>query len=181
MGTPSRRPGIDYSCAWFCWPDETLELAQVNQVIHIAPKLLRRPGMHVLDIGCDNLAPRLTKQTGVGGSTRCSQEPDAGVQKTARPLGPGRKKVRVDLGHGRPNQPAQVLGQRRLTPMVCQSARQLAVKQITGITEFYGNKPRVFLAPRTFSTPIAMAAVRWATLSRSTRSITCMKDRSSTW
>ena len=45
----------------------------------------------------------------------------------------------------------------------------------------HGNSPRVFFALRTFSTPIAIAAVRCETLSCSTRFITWPKARSSTW
>ncbi len=41
-----------YSCAYFHHPDETLEQAQENKKHHIARKLLIRPGMRVLDIGC---------------------------------------------------------------------------------------------------------------------------------
>ena len=45
----------------------------------------------------------------------------------------------------------------------------------------HGNSPRTVLALRTFSTPIAIAAVRCDTPSRSTRRITWVKARSSTW
>src|SRR5262249_35636937 len=45
----------------------------------------------------------------------------------------------------------------------------------------HGNRPRVFLAARTFSTPIAMAAVRWGTLSVLARSNIWSKARSSSW
>ncbi len=41
-----------YSCAYFRRPDDTLEQAQENKKHHIARKLLIRPGMRVLDIGC---------------------------------------------------------------------------------------------------------------------------------
>ncbi len=41
-----------YSCAYFPRPDMTLEEAQDAKKAHIARKLLLRPGMHVLDIGC---------------------------------------------------------------------------------------------------------------------------------
>jgi cyclopropane-fatty-acyl-phospholipid synthase len=41
-----------YSCAYFRSPQDTLEQAQINKKAHIAGKLLIRPGMSVLDIGC---------------------------------------------------------------------------------------------------------------------------------
>jgi cyclopropane-fatty-acyl-phospholipid synthase len=40
-----------YSCAYYCTGDETLEEAQENKKRHIASKLLIEPGMKVLDIG----------------------------------------------------------------------------------------------------------------------------------
>jgi cyclopropane-fatty-acyl-phospholipid synthase len=41
-----------YSCAYFRTPDDTLEQAQLQKKRHIAGKLLLKPGMRVLDIGC---------------------------------------------------------------------------------------------------------------------------------
>ena len=41
-----------YSCAYFRHPDETLEQAQANKKHHIAGKLLLKPDLKVLDIGC---------------------------------------------------------------------------------------------------------------------------------
>ena len=41
-----------YSCAYFVRPDEDIDTAQLNKRRHIAAKLLLRPGMKVLDIGC---------------------------------------------------------------------------------------------------------------------------------
>ncbi len=41
-----------YSCAYFPTGSETLEQAQAAKKRHIAAKLLLRPGMRVLDIGC---------------------------------------------------------------------------------------------------------------------------------
>ncbi|NNK78962.1 MAG: class I SAM-dependent methyltransferase [Litoreibacter sp.] len=43
---------LQYSCAYFRKPSETLEQAQDNKKRHIASKLLIEPGMRVLDIGC---------------------------------------------------------------------------------------------------------------------------------
>jgi cyclopropane-fatty-acyl-phospholipid synthase len=43
---------MQYSCAYFRHPDDSLELAQAQKKAHIAAKLLLRPGMRVLDIGC---------------------------------------------------------------------------------------------------------------------------------
>ncbi len=41
-----------YSCAYFKSTDDTLERAQAQKKAHIAAKLLLKPGMRVLDIGC---------------------------------------------------------------------------------------------------------------------------------
>ena len=41
-----------YSCAYFARGDETLDEAQAAKKRHVAAKLLLRPGMRVLDIGC---------------------------------------------------------------------------------------------------------------------------------
>jgi cyclopropane-fatty-acyl-phospholipid synthase len=44
--------GMNYSCAYFRSPDDTLEIAQQNKLRHIASKLRLKPGQTVLDIGC---------------------------------------------------------------------------------------------------------------------------------
>lgn len=44
--------GMNYSCAYFRSPADTLEEAQQNKLRHIAAKLDLRPGQRVLDIGC---------------------------------------------------------------------------------------------------------------------------------
>jgi cyclopropane-fatty-acyl-phospholipid synthase len=44
--------GMNYSCAYFRSPDDTLEIAQQNKLRHIAAKLRLEPGQTVLDIGC---------------------------------------------------------------------------------------------------------------------------------
>jgi cyclopropane-fatty-acyl-phospholipid synthase len=56
-----------YSCAYFLHPDEDLDTAQLNKLRHIAAKLLLRPGMKVLDIGCGwgGLALYLASECGV--------------------------------------------------------------------------------------------------------------------
>lgn len=41
-----------YSCGYFLSPDDPLEVAQAQKKEHIARKLMIRPGMRVLDIGC---------------------------------------------------------------------------------------------------------------------------------
>lgn len=43
---------LQYSCAYFRSPDESIEQAQINKKQHIAAKLLLKPGQRVLDIGC---------------------------------------------------------------------------------------------------------------------------------
>ncbi len=56
-----------YTCAYFRRPDMTLEEAQAAKMAHIGGKLLLRPGMRVLDIGCGfgTLALTLARDHGV--------------------------------------------------------------------------------------------------------------------
>jgi cyclopropane-fatty-acyl-phospholipid synthase len=58
---------LQYSCAYFNTPGQSLEAAQRNKKCHIAAKLLLdRPGLRVLDIGCGwgGLALYLAAETG---------------------------------------------------------------------------------------------------------------------
>jgi len=43
---------LQYSCAYFLSPDDSLETAQENKKRHLAAKLGLQPGQRVLDIGC---------------------------------------------------------------------------------------------------------------------------------
>jgi cyclopropane-fatty-acyl-phospholipid synthase len=56
-----------YSCAYFDYPEQSLEDAQAAKKRHIAAKLLLKPGQRVLDIGCGwgGLALYLAAKTGV--------------------------------------------------------------------------------------------------------------------
>ena len=56
-----------YSCAYFSFPGQTLEQAQLAKKRHLAAKLALRPGMRVLDIGCGwgGLALYLARTCGV--------------------------------------------------------------------------------------------------------------------
>ncbi len=45
-------PSMNYSCAYFTHPDNSLEQAQIDKMRHIAAKLRLQPGMTVLDVGC---------------------------------------------------------------------------------------------------------------------------------
>jgi cyclopropane-fatty-acyl-phospholipid synthase len=45
-------PDMQYSCAYFTDPANSLEQAQADKKAHIAAKLHLRPGLRVLDIGC---------------------------------------------------------------------------------------------------------------------------------
>ncbi len=58
---------MQYSCAYFARDDMTLEEAQVAKKHHIASKLLLKPDMHVLDIGCGwgGMAITLARDYGV--------------------------------------------------------------------------------------------------------------------
>ncbi|HBM61418.1 MAG TPA: SAM-dependent methyltransferase [Citreicella sp.] len=58
---------MQYSCAYFTDPDLSLEEAQQAKKDHIAQKLLLKPGMRVLDIGCGwgGMALTLARDHGV--------------------------------------------------------------------------------------------------------------------
>ncbi len=58
---------LQYSCAYFAEPDLTLDEAQEAKKRHIAAKLLLRPGLRVLDIGCGwgGMALTLARTAGV--------------------------------------------------------------------------------------------------------------------
>ncbi len=43
---------LQYSCAYFRDPDDTIDAAQLSKKQHIAAKLALQPGQRVLDIGC---------------------------------------------------------------------------------------------------------------------------------
>ena len=58
---------LQYSCAYFTDPDNSLEQAQADKKAHIAAKLYLKPGQRVLDIGCGwgGMALYLHKVAGV--------------------------------------------------------------------------------------------------------------------
>ena len=58
---------LNYSCAYFRKPDDSLETAQRNKLRHIAAKLALKPGQRVLDIGCGwgSMAMYLCEAAGV--------------------------------------------------------------------------------------------------------------------
>ena len=58
---------LQYSCAYFTEPGQTIEAAQANKKRHIAAKLLLQPGHRVLDIGAGwgGLALYLARECGV--------------------------------------------------------------------------------------------------------------------
>jgi cyclopropane-fatty-acyl-phospholipid synthase len=57
---------LQYSCAYFERPDESLEDAQAHKSRHIEAKLLLGEGLKVLDVGCGwgGLALRIARETG---------------------------------------------------------------------------------------------------------------------
>src|SRR5262249_26544877 len=76
---------MQYSCAYFRSPDDTLEQAQLNKKNHIIAKLRLEPGMKVLDIGCGwgGLAIQVAQQKGVHvtGVTLSTQQYELAVQR----------------------------------------------------------------------------------------------------
>ena len=77
-----------YSCAYFRDPSDTLEQAQTNKKHHIASKLLIKPGMRVLDIGCGwgGMAITLARDYGadVVGITLSKEQHAYAVERAAR-------------------------------------------------------------------------------------------------
>ena len=59
--------GMNYSCAYFKNPDDSLEQAQKNKIAHSLKKLRMLPGQKLLDIGCGwgNVIIHAAKQFGV--------------------------------------------------------------------------------------------------------------------
>jgi len=45
-------PDMQYSCAYFTDPSNSIDQAQLDKKAHIASKLLLKPGQRVLDLGC---------------------------------------------------------------------------------------------------------------------------------
>ncbi len=83
-------PSMNYSCAYFTHPENSLEQAQIDKMRHIAAKLRLQPGMNVLDVGCGwgALACYLAKGFGVKvtGIT-LSPEQAAGAKARAAEMG----------------------------------------------------------------------------------------------
>ncbi len=77
-----------YSCAYFQRPNDSLERAQEQKKAHIAAKLLLRPGMRVLDIGCGwgGMALTLARDYGarVTGITLSQEQYNYAVARAAR-------------------------------------------------------------------------------------------------
>ncbi len=81
---------MQYTCAYYRDPGMGLEAAQAAKMDHIAAKLLLKPGMRVLDIGCGwgGLALHLAKRYGVHVTgVTLSQVQLAAAQKRATELG----------------------------------------------------------------------------------------------
>lgn len=78
---------MQYTCAYYRSPDMDLEAAQAAKMDHIAAKLLLRPGVRVLDIGCGwgGLALRLAARhdVHVTGVTLSEVQLDAARQRAA--------------------------------------------------------------------------------------------------
>jgi len=76
---------LQYSCAYFETPETGLDAAQFRKKQHLAAKLLLRPGMNVLDIGCGygGLAIYLAETYGVTvtGVTLSTEQHEVAVQR----------------------------------------------------------------------------------------------------
>jgi cyclopropane-fatty-acyl-phospholipid synthase len=127
---------LQYSCAYFDRPDLTLEEAQRAKQRHIEAKLLLRPGLRVLDIGCGwgGLALRLAadSEAAVDGVTLSTEQlalaqsraEEAGLERRVRysltdyrdVVGPYDRIVSVGMFEhvGRPNYVAYFRQVRRL-------------------------------------------------------------------
>jgi cyclopropane-fatty-acyl-phospholipid synthase len=77
-----------YSCGYFERPEDDLETAQYAKKRHLAAKLLLRPGMKVLDIGCGwgGLALFLARETGadVTGLTLSEEQHKVATRRAAQ-------------------------------------------------------------------------------------------------
>ena len=81
---------LQYSCAFFEHPDDTLEQAQENKKRHIAAKLCLEPGQRVVELGCGwgGLALYLARVAGVDvTAVTLSREQHKVAQERARALG----------------------------------------------------------------------------------------------
>ena len=88
-----------YSCAYFERGDETLEQAQLAKKRHIARKLLLRPGMEVLDIGCGwgGMAITLAQEHGVRVTGITLSEEQLGVARARAHAAGLSDRVRFEL------------------------------------------------------------------------------------
>jgi cyclopropane-fatty-acyl-phospholipid synthase len=77
---------MQYTCAYFLGPDDSLEQAQKAKALHIAKKLLLNPGQRVLDIGCGwgELACVLARDFGVHvtGITLSAQQQEYAIKRS---------------------------------------------------------------------------------------------------
>lgn len=91
-------PGMNYSCAYFIKPDDSLEQAQRQKIELILRKLRLAPGMRLLDIGCGwgALAVRAAKDYGckVLGVTLSDEQCAEGSRRAAL-AAPGMVDIRL--------------------------------------------------------------------------------------
>src|SRR6478735_6246095 len=85
---------LQYSCAYFTDPHNSLEQAQADKKAHIAAKLDLKPGQRVLDIGCGwgGMALYLNKVAGVEvlGITLSEEQIRTARERAAPPASPAR-------------------------------------------------------------------------------------------
>jgi len=88
-----------YSCAYFERGDETLEQAQLAKKRHVAKKLLLRPGLEVLDIGCGwgGMAITLAQEHGVRVTGITLSEEQLGVARARAQAAGLSDRVRFEL------------------------------------------------------------------------------------
>ncbi len=88
-----------YSCGYFLTPEDTLDQAQAQKKAHIAAKLLLKPDMRVLDIGCGwgGMAITLARDYGarVLGVTLSAEQHKAATARVAQAGLPDRVEIRL--------------------------------------------------------------------------------------
>lgn len=91
--------GLNYSCAYFCSIDDSLEQAQLQKIHHTLKKLRLKPGQRLLDIGCGwgSLVAEAVRAYGVRavGLTLAENQHELGCRRIHREGLTGRAEIRL--------------------------------------------------------------------------------------